>query len=78
MLRSIGFANTLVGLTGNAMDVDIEFFEEAGVDAVLIKPLNIDRLDKVLGYCGEYGVKSRLGEEDTEVCDIIVIAMVTI
>ncbi len=34
-LRSLGYRNLIIGVTGNAMDSDINSFEEAGADMIL-------------------------------------------
>jgi CheY-like chemotaxis protein len=38
----------VVGVTGNGQEDDIHAFEDAGADAVLIKPLNVKKFDEVL------------------------------
>lgn len=43
-LREKGCAGFIVGITGNVLPSDIQFFKDHGVDAVLPKPLEIDLL----------------------------------
>jgi CheY-like chemotaxis protein len=54
-LREMGFRNTIMGFTGNAMDEDVAEFLAAGVDIVLPKPLKMAHLDCLLRYCTEHG-----------------------
>ena len=57
-LRSLGYQKLIVGVTGNAMDVDIVDFETAGADIVLTKPLRLEMLTKVLEYARLFGCVS--------------------
>lgn len=73
-LRSEGYANIIVGLTGNALDSDIADFIRAGagrsssfvvllssdepLDLVFPKPLKLETLDKFLLQCEQLGCKS--------------------
>ncbi len=57
-LRSLGYKNLIIGVTGNAMDSDISSFEEAGADMILTKPLRVNLLDKVLEYVRIHGCLS--------------------
>ena len=41
-IRSLGYTGVIVGVTGNAMQNDIQTFLGKGADKVLIKPLDID------------------------------------
>lgn len=47
-LRSLHIAIPIVAVTGNALSEDIKLFMDAGVDDVLTKPLQIDKLRAVL------------------------------
>ena len=43
-LRKRGCTSIIIGVTGNALRQDIGYFRDAGVDAVLTKPLAINDL----------------------------------
>jgi hypothetical protein len=40
------------------LDVDVQDFETAGADAIFIKPLKAEYLDRVLAYIAAYGSAS--------------------
>lgn len=41
-IRALGYNGVIIGITGNGEDKDIQFFQNAGADAVLVKPLDAD------------------------------------
>lgn len=43
-LRRIGYSGVIIGVTGNALTSDVTEYEEHGVNAVVIKPVNIPHL----------------------------------
>ena len=43
-IRSLGYRGRIVGVTGNAMQHDIDHFLRKGADRVLIKPVDIKAL----------------------------------
>ena len=45
-IRKLGFKGIILGLTGNALQIDKESMLAAGADGVLVKPLNIELLWK--------------------------------
>ena len=55
-LRDRGFTGVIIGLTGNAMNEDIEEFESHGADMVLPKPLKMTHLDYTIKYIGMKGM----------------------
>jgi CheY-like chemotaxis protein len=57
-LRDMRYSHLLLGLTGNALQADVEAFEAAGADAVLIKPLNQKFLMKLLTFATTEGFES--------------------
>jgi CheY-like chemotaxis protein len=57
-LRAMGYRHLIIGVTGNALDVDVRDFEESGADVVLLKPLRLDLLAKILEYCQSQGTIS--------------------
>lgn len=57
-LREAGFANLIVGLTGDAMEEDVAVFEAAGADIVISKPMKPGVLDMLLAYCEKFGAVS--------------------
>ena len=42
-LRKAGYQGIVVGVTGNVLQDDIDYFFKCGADAVLSKPLNISK-----------------------------------
>lgn len=49
LIRERGFKGCVVAVTGNAMDDDVKEFLDAGADAVVTKPMTINKLSQVLG-----------------------------
>ena len=47
-IRSLGYKNPILGLTGNALQKDMDHMVACGADAVLLKPLSMDRFWDVL------------------------------
>ena len=47
-IRSLGYRGRIVGVTGNAMQHDIDHFLLKGADRVMIKPVDINALLKVV------------------------------
>ena len=43
-IRSLGYRGRIVGVTGNAMQHDINHFLSKGADSVLVKPVDVDAL----------------------------------
>ncbi len=43
-IRGIGFNGTIIGVTGNVLSEDVDYFKESGADVVLAKPISMDRL----------------------------------
>ena len=43
-IRSLGYRGRILGVTGNAMQHDIDHFLSKGADRVLVKPVDIDAL----------------------------------
>lgn len=56
-LRSGLYPNLIIGLTGNALDDDINEFLNAGADLVLPKPLRPEVLKSLLHYISQNGCK---------------------
>mmetsp|Transcript_84262 Transcript_84262/g.168694 ORF Transcript_84262/g.168694 Transcript_84262/m.168694 type:complete len:154 (-) Transcript_84262:361-822(-) len=44
----LGFKGKILGLTGNAMEDDVKYFQQAGLDLLLIKPLKRAQLIEAL------------------------------
>jgi CheY-like chemotaxis protein len=44
-IRQMGFKGTILGVTGNVLSEDVDFFKEQGADDVLGKPISMDRLN---------------------------------
>lgn len=42
-MRALGYTGLIVGVTGNSLQADIDFFMESGADEVFIKPLNVEK-----------------------------------
>ena len=47
-IRELGYIGIIVGVTGNALPVDIEHFKRCGANTVLMKPIDLDALDEFL------------------------------
>jgi CheY-like chemotaxis protein len=47
-LRELGCACLIVGVTGNVLSQDVEFFKEMGADAVLPKPIALESFERLL------------------------------
>jgi CheY-like chemotaxis protein len=47
-LRKLGFDSPIIGVTGNVMHSDVEYYKKKGADLVLAKPLNFDLLLQTL------------------------------
>ena len=47
-IRSMGFSGKIIAVTGNALEEDVLTFKASGVDAVLMKPLDIRRFDAIV------------------------------
>ena len=43
-LRKAGYTGAVIGVTGNVLQSDVDYFLKCGADAVLAKPLNIPKL----------------------------------
>ena len=57
-IRSEGFANLVIGVTGNALDDDVQAFLAAGADLVLAKPMRSAHLDALLALMAVHGCGS--------------------
>ena len=47
-IRSLGYKGLIIGVTGNALQEDIDTFISNGADKVLIKPVNIEQLLSII------------------------------
>ena len=47
-IRSLGYRGRIVGVTGNAMQHDIDHFIHKGADQVFVKPVDIKALLRLL------------------------------
>eukprot|EP00607_Mallomonas_marina_P000866 CAMPEP_0182437674 /NCGR_PEP_ID=MMETSP1167-20130531/85207_1 /TAXON_ID=2988 /ORGANISM="Mallomonas Sp, Strain CCMP3275" /LENGTH=474 /DNA_ID=CAMNT_0024630677 /DNA_START=695 /DNA_END=2119 /DNA_ORIENTATION=+ len=47
-IRAAGYDGVIIGITGNALQVDIDYFLAHGADKVLPKPVDIKKLEEVL------------------------------
>ena len=54
----MGYNRLIIGLTGDALQDDIERFAAAGADAVFAKPFREDQLSGILSLIAKRGVKS--------------------
>ena len=43
-IRGLGYRGRILGVTGNAMQHDIDHFLSKGADSVLVKPVDVDAL----------------------------------
>ena len=60
-LRNDGFDGLIVGVTGCAMDDDVDAYVQAGADLGVIKPLSITLLTNLVTHVQEHGYGSRPG-----------------
>jgi CheY-like chemotaxis protein len=60
-LRAMAYPYLIIGITGNAMEEDIDIFLEAGADAVLLKPLKLDSLEAVFKFIVADGPRTHQG-----------------
>ena len=44
ILRDMGYTGVIIGVTGNALPSDVEYFTVKGADKVLLKPVDVDVL----------------------------------
>ena len=47
-MRAIGYTGRIIGITGNAMQEDLNSFISSGADVVLTKPLSVAKIDEYL------------------------------
>ena len=47
-LRALGYDGLIIGLTGNGMEEDLQYFRNKGVDFVIIKPMKIQDLVSII------------------------------
>lgn len=60
-LRDGGYANLVVGVTGNILDEDVAQFHSAGADMVMGKPVRLTLLQLLLRHAKQHGTHSRPG-----------------
>ena len=48
IIRSLGYVGLIIGVTGNALQADIDIFFGHGVDTVMIKPFNVIHFEEYL------------------------------
>lgn len=69
-LREYGYKNLLIGVTGNAMDADLEEFVESGADMAVAKPIKYDILTAILSHCEHFGCSSPSGNRISSDADL--------
>jgi signal transduction histidine kinase/CheY-like chemotaxis protein len=69
IIRSLGFNNLIIGITGNGTGDDIIEFYENGADYVYIKPFSKQKLDILFAFIKKNGFKRRLGKRIQETKD---------
>ena len=47
-IREVGYTKPIIGITGNALSNDIEYFKSKGANEVILKPFNVLEMNKVL------------------------------
>jgi CheY-like chemotaxis protein len=51
-MRELGYKGPIIGVTGNALPSDVEYFMSSGANAVLAKPLQIAQLrETIAAHC---------------------------
>lgn len=58
IIRSLGYTGLIIGLTGNALDDDVDAFLKAGADCVTLKPFREEHLNALLDFLTEHGCES--------------------
>jgi CheY-like chemotaxis protein len=48
VMRSLGFTNMIIAVTGNILPEDVQEYADAGANDILIKPLKIEKLEETL------------------------------
>jgi len=66
-LRYLGCTCLIVGVTGNLLPEDVDFFKEQGADAVLGKPLNVKAFEEVL--LGKKGMEQKRAQQQKKMPD---------
>eukprot|EP01036_Dinobryon_divergens_P026242 gene26243-34864_t len=61
VLREFGFANLIVGVTGNVLEDDVREFMAMGADIVLSKPINLVTLQAIVRFMEAEGFTSKAG-----------------
>ena len=51
IIREMGYKGAIIGVTGNAMQNDLDFFKEQGADRVMIKPFDLQTFESFMGTC---------------------------
>eukprot|EP01041_Mallomonas_annulata_P001981 gene1981-3856_t len=54
-LRELGYNKLIIGLTGNAMEDDVETFLAAGADVVFTKPMKLEQLNMLFAHIQKKG-----------------------
>jgi CheY-like chemotaxis protein len=54
-----GFDGLIVGLTGNALDDNVDIFLHAGADCVIAKPFRAAQMDALIQHTKVHGMKSQ-------------------
>ena len=60
-MRDAGYPYLIVGITGNAMQDDLDEYLSSGADLVLTKPVQVSVIDKIVALRSKHGVLSREG-----------------
>jgi signal transduction histidine kinase len=60
VIRQLGFTNTIVGVTGNLLAEDVEYFKSHGADDILGKPVSLAKLN---AYWDEQSIKRKVRME---------------
>ena len=47
-IRELGYDGPIFGVTGNALQIDVDYFKECGANEVLAKPLDIELLNRLM------------------------------
>jgi CheY-like chemotaxis protein len=47
-MRKLGYYGPIIGVTGNALDLDRQIYLKAGASRVLIKPVTVDLIRQAL------------------------------
>ena len=71
-LRSNGYNKLIIGVTGCALEDDLDEYVQSGADLLVVKPMSMATLNCILSYVEEHGTDSRREFKLKLICDKLV------